>query len=203
MKRIISLLITLAMIFSIVGCSDSEPQESSTVVEIIVEDEIIVKKEDDTVSIESNVSSLVSEPSSSEETPVSSEQPSTSSSETSSTVVSTPVPFTEPEKDGDVYTIVHTESDEPDWKTIPKEERLSNCVMIKEELTNGQSVESFSIYGYLPAYKHKKILLFKGKTIGHKVLCKFSPLRASKYEVIINQHDGDYAIKDIKAYYVK
>lgn len=91
MKRIISLLITLAMIFSIVGCSDSEPQESSTVVEIIVDDEIIVKKEDDTVSIESNVSSLVSEPSSSEETPVSSEQPSTSSSETSSTVVSTPI----------------------------------------------------------------------------------------------------------------
>lgn len=116
---------------------------------------------------------------------------------------STPVPFTEPSKDGDVYTIVHTESDEPDWKTIPKEERLSNCVMIKEDLSNGQLVESFSIYGYLPAYKHKKILLFKGKTIGHKVLCKFSPLRASKYEVIINQHDGDYAIKDIKAYYVK
>lgn len=114
-----------------------------------------------------------------------------------------PVPFTEPTKDGDVYTIIHSEVNEPDWKTIPKEERLSNCVMIKEDLTNGQSVESFSIYGYLPAYKHKKILLFEGKTIGHKVLCKFSPLRCSKYEVVINSHNGDYAIKDIKAYYAK
>lgn len=115
----------------------------------------------------------------------------------------TPVPFTEATKNGDVYTIVHTESDEPDWKTIPKEDRLSNCVMIKEDLSNGQSVESFSIYGYLPAYKHKKILLFEGKTIGHKVLCKFSALRCSKYEVVINSHSGDYAIKDIKAFYVK
>ncbi len=113
-----------------------------------------------------------------------------------------PMPFTEPTKDGDVYTIVHNEVNEPDWK-MPKEERLSNCIMIKEDLTNGQSVESFSIYGYLPNYKHKKILLFEGKTIGHKVLCKFSALRCSKYEVVINQHNGDYAIKDIKAFYVK
>ncbi len=115
---------------------------------------------------------------------------------------STPVPFTEPTKDGDVYVIEHTEINESDWK-MPKEERLSNCVMIKEDLANGQSVESFSIYGYLPAYKHKKILLFEGKTIGHKVLCKFSAMRASKYEVVINSYSGDYVIKDIKAFYVK
>ena len=75
--------------------------------------------------------------------------------------------------------------------------------MIKEDLTDGQSVESFSVYGYLPEYRHKKILLFEGKTIGHKVLCKFSPMRCSKYEVVINQHDGDYKIKDIKAFYAK
>ncbi len=114
----------------------------------------------------------------------------------------TPVPFAEPIKDGDVYVIEHSEVNEPDWK-IPKEERLSNCIRIKEDLTNGQSVESFSIYGYLPAYKHKKILLFEGKTIGHKVLCKFSAMRASKYEVVINSYSGDYAIKDIKAFYAK
>ena len=114
----------------------------------------------------------------------------------------TPCPFSDFEKDGDVYTITHKVPGKPEWK-IPTEDLLSNCVMIKEDLTDGQSVESFSVYGYLPEYRHKKILLFEGKTIGHKVLCKFSPMRCSKYEVVINQHDGDYKIKDIKAFYAK
>lgn len=115
---------------------------------------------------------------------------------------SEPLDFTEPQKDGDVYTLVNNNVAKPDWM-MPLESRLSNCVCIQEDLTNGQSVESFSVYGYLPEYRHKKILLFEGKTIGHKVLCKFSPLRASKYEIVINEHSGDYTIKDIKVFYVK
>ena len=75
--------------------------------------------------------------------------------------------------------------------------------MIKEDLTDGQKINSFSIYGYLPAYRNVKVLLFEGKTIGHKVLCKFSPMRASKYEIVINSYDGDYKIKDIKAFHAK
>ena len=114
-----------------------------------------------------------------------------------------PASFTEPEKDGDVYTLTHTEKNNAEYWETPYEEALSNCVMIKEDLTNGQSVESFSVYAYLPCYRHKKILVFEGKTIGHKVLCKFSPLRASKYEVVINSYSGDYAIKDIKVFYAK
>ena len=82
-------------------------------------------------------------------------------------------------------------------------EYLGETGVLQEDLTNGQSVESFSVYGHLPEYRHKKILLFEGKTIGHKVLCKFSPLRASKYEIVINEHSGDYTIKDIKVFYVK
>ena len=112
---------------------------------------------------------------------------------------SEPLDFTEPQKDGDVYTLGNNNVAKPDWM-MPLESRLSNCVCIQEDLTNGQSVESFSVYGYLPEYRHKKILLFEGKTIGHKVLCKFSPLRASKYEIVINEHSGDYTIKDNSCY---
>lgn len=110
--------------------------------------------------------------------------------------------FTDMEKDGNTYTIVNKDAATQEWK-IPSSKNLTNCIMIKEDLANGQKVKSFSIYGYLPAYKHKKVLLFEGKTIGHKVICKFSPLRASKYEVVINTYDDDYVISDIKAYYVK
>ncbi len=114
----------------------------------------------------------------------------------------TPVSFGEVQKDGDVYTMVHTAVGTPEWQK-PSESHLSNCLMIMEDLTNGQSVESFSVYGYLPEYRHKKILLFEGKTIGHKALCKFGALRCSKFEVVINSHSGDYKIRDIKAFFVK
>jgi alpha-L-fucosidase len=113
-----------------------------------------------------------------------------------------PLPYTEPQKDGDIYTMVHTEHSTEDWM-IPREERLSNCLMIKEDLTGGQSVRSFRIYGYLPHYQHKKILLFEGRTIGHKVYCRFGAIRCSKFEVEITDHDGDYALKEIKAFYIR
>ena len=115
----------------------------------------------------------------------------------------TPIDFGKPVRDGNVYTIVHNEIEEADWKTIPKESRLSNCLMLCEDLTQDHLIKSFSIYGYLPAYVKKKILLFEGKTIGHKVYCKFSALRCSKYEVVINECDGEPALTDIKAYFVK
>lgn len=113
-----------------------------------------------------------------------------------------PLPYTAPVKDGDSYTVDHKEVDDPDW-IIPRESRLSNCVVIEEDLTDGQSVKSFAIYGRMPVYKHKKIQLFEGKTIGHKMICKFSPLRCSQYEVVIKEHTGEHKIKSIKAFYVK
>ena len=75
--------------------------------------------------------------------------------------------------------------------------------MLCEDLTQDHLIKSFSIYGYLPAYVKKKILLFEGKTVGHKVYCKFSSLRCSKYEVVINECDGEPALTDIKAFFVK
>lgn len=114
----------------------------------------------------------------------------------------TPAHFGAPAKCGDEYTITHLDVETDDWK-LPHRERLVNCLMLKEDLTNGQSVTSFNIYAHLPEYRHKRILLFSGKTIGHKVYCKFSPLRASKLTVEITGHDGDYAISDMKAFFVK
>ena len=114
----------------------------------------------------------------------------------------TPLDFSAPEKDGDTYTIVPN----VDWKAWDRASdpaNLSNCVMLKEDLTHGQSVTSFRIYAYLPRYRKKKILVFEGRTIGHKVYCRFSALRCSKYEIEITGHNGDYTITDIQAFYVK
>ena len=105
-------------------------------------------------------------------------------------------------RDGNTYTVTHRELDSPEWKN-PDRERLSNTLVISEDLSDGQKITSFSIYAYLPHYKKKKIQVFEGKTVGHKVFCKFSPLRASKYEVVINASDGEHQIKDIKVFFVQ
>ena len=113
-----------------------------------------------------------------------------------------PLDFFAPVKEGDTYIITHKEMDEPSWE-MPTENHLSNTIVISEDLTNGQKISSFSVYAYLPHYKKKKIQVFEGKTVGHKVFCKFSPIRATKYEVVINASDGEHRITDITAFYVK
>ena len=83
------------------------------------------------------------------------------------------------------------------------EDPISNCVVLQEDITEGQSVTSFRINAYLPGYRTKKICVFEGKTVGHKVFCKFAAIRAWQYELEITGHDGDYVIRDMQAYYVK
>ena len=113
-----------------------------------------------------------------------------------------PLNFSAPVKEGDTYIIAHKETDDPTWE-MAIENHLSNTLVISEDLADGQKISSFSVYAYLPYYKNKKIQVFEGKTIGHKVFCKFSPLRASKYELVINTSDGAHKIKDMKAFFAK
>lgn len=78
-----------------------------------------------------------------------------------------------------------------------------NTVVISEDLTEGQSIKQFKIYAYLPHNTDKKILIFNGNTVGHKVICRFSTIRTPKITVQIEKAEGEYAVKDIKAYFVK
>ena len=113
-----------------------------------------------------------------------------------------PRAFDTPIRTENTYTLTHKEINAPDWY-LPKEDRLINCVMIREDLTNGQSVKSFRIYGYLPMYKKKRILLFEGRTVGHKVLCRFGAIRCSKLEIELVDFDGTPELLDIQAFYAQ
>lgn len=104
-----------------------------------------------------------------------------------------PLAYSTPMREGDSYLIV-PEGTEPG---------LSNTLVLSEDLTGGQKITSFSVYAYLPHYKHKKILVFEGKTVGHKLICKFGSIRASKYEVVVNGTDGDHRLSNIQAFFVK
>lgn len=114
---------------------------------------------------------------------------------------SEPVPFGEIEQDGDSYTVTS-----PEYSVrnpIPSHDRLINRVVISEDITDGQAVKAFKIYANLPHYKHKRVQLYIGATIGNKVICQIPTIRASKITVEITDSDGDHKITEIKAYYVK
>lgn len=113
------------------------------------------------------------------------------------------LPYSATVQNGDSFIISHPiAEDKQEWKK-PLHERLSNCIMLKEDISNGQSITSFKIYAYLPVYKKKRILVYEGRTVGHKVYCKFGAIRASKYEIEITGHDGEYRLTDVKAFFVK
>jgi alpha-L-fucosidase len=113
-----------------------------------------------------------------------------------------PLDYTKPVQNGDSYVISHKFSESSEWK-MPSVKNLSNTLVISEDLAFGQNIVSFSVYAYLPNYKKRKIQVFEGKTVGHKIICRFSPIRATKYEVVINSSEAEHKIKDIKAFYVK
>ncbi len=113
----------------------------------------------------------------------------------------TPLPYEAPKREGNVYVMEHGELSDPDWK-MPRAERLSNCIVLQEDLTNGQRITAFHVYGYLPHYKKKRILLFEGRTVGHKVICRFGALRCSKFEVEIEGDEGA-TLASMQAFYIK
>ncbi len=121
------------------------------------------------------------------------------------TVYSNPLPYRAMEREAenaDSFSITHSDFDITEWGVLPTSP-LSNRLAITEDLREGQAVTSFRVYAHLPVYKKKRILIYEGKTIGHKHICTFSAIRASKFTVEITGHDGDYKLLDMKAYFAK
>jgi hypothetical protein len=64
-------------------------------------------------------------------------------------------------------------------------------------------VNAFKVYAHLPEYRHKRLLVYIGATIGHKVICPIPAIRASKITVEITDSDGEATLSAIEAYYAK
>lgn len=93
-------------------------------------------------------------------------------------------------KDGDIHTISlggHT---------------LIDSVVIEEKMDGGEKIESFEIYVYpYPYYGNGAIYVYGGKTVGHKHICRFAPVRTEKVEIVVTKSRPNYEIKDINLYY--
>lgn len=77
---------------------------------------------------------------------------------------------------------------------------LVDTVVLEEDITEGQSVRGFRIWASLPAYKQKRVCLYRGETIGHKAICHFSTVSTGRLFVEILDHEDEYKIKSLRAY---
>lgn len=115
-KRISAFLLTLIVATSFVGCSKPEPQQSSAEVEVIVEEETIIRGDEVSVIPENNESSNDTQNNASVDTPVSSEEPIISSP--TSSVVSTPSESHQSEPETDTINTDY------EWKSHPQDFKL-------------------------------------------------------------------------------
>lgn len=114
-----------------------------------------------------------------------------------------PANFTKVYADGEnAYSIAAPHYNIP-WSERGGKSELINRIVVQEDITNGQAVKAFDIYFYPDWYQDRKLLLYRGATIGHKAICHIPATHASKITLEITQADGEAVISDIKAYYVK
>ncbi len=115
----------------------------------------------------------------------------------------TPIDLFTLEQIGDnKYSLSIPEEERSEWRVTPSV-GLVNRIVLMEDLTDGQSVTSFRLYAHLPAYQHRKILIYEGRTVGHKLICPFGAIRGSKYVLEITGAVGTPRLRDMKAYFIK
>ena len=67
---------------------------------------------------------------------------------------------------------------------------LARTLVLEEDLTRGQAIESFEVYAALPINRDQRVLLARGTTVGHKRILSFPPMRTPEITVEFHGEDG-------------
>ena len=67
---------------------------------------------------------------------------------------------------------------------------LARTLVLEEDLTRGQAIESFEVYAALPVNRDQRVLLARGTTVGHKRILSFPPMRTPEITVELHGEDG-------------
>lgn len=114
-----------------------------------------------------------------------------------------PLPFGDAEKTADNEWSVAMDGFSEQRREGRNIDALVNRVVIREDLTDGESIEEFRLYAHMPAYRSKRVCLYKGDTVGHKAICVIPTMRTGKITFEVTKANGDVKIRDIKAYYAE
>ena len=113
------------------------------------------------------------------------------------------LPFGDAEKTADNEWSIAMDGFSTERGGSEKADALVNRVVIREDLTDGESIEEFRLYAHMPAYRSKRVCLYKGDTVGHKAICVIPTMRTGKITLEVTKANGDVKIRDIKAYYAE
>ncbi len=113
------------------------------------------------------------------------------------------LPFGDAEKTADNEWSIAMDGFSTERGEGEKANALVNHVVIREDLTDGESIEEFRLYAHMPAYRSKRVCLYKGDTVGHKAICVIPTMRTGRITLEVTKANGDVKIRDIKAYYAE
>ena len=113
------------------------------------------------------------------------------------------LPFGDVEKTADNEWSIAMDGFSTEYGEGEKANALVNRVVIREDMTDGEGIEEFRLYAHMPAYRSKRVCLYKGDTVGHKAICVIPTMRTGKITLEVTKANGDVKIRDIKAYYAE
>lgn len=98
------------------------------------------------------------------------------------------------------YRICTAESDN---RLCNRLEPMVDGALLEEDITDGESVRSFRLLAHLTGIwdKTQYICVYNGCGIGHKAICRFSPIRTDELVLRITEADGETRIKRFEAFY--
>lgn len=78
---------------------------------------------------------------------------------------------------------------------------LVDHVVLEEDMTEGQKITSFDVCISETYEEHNHFPIYRGGTVGHKMICTFPTVRAKNIVVRVKSTDGDEKLKSIYACY--
>ena len=113
------------------------------------------------------------------------------------------LPFGDAEKTADNEWSIAMDGFSTERGEGEKANALVNRVVIREDMTDGEGIEEFRLYAHMPAYRSKRVCLYKGDTVGHKAICVIPTMRTGRITLEVTKANGEVKIRDIKAYYAE
>lgn len=80
------------------------------------------------------------------------------------------------------------------------EPALLDHVVIQEDVAKGEHIREFTVYIHPYSYG-RRILVYRGMTVGHKHICRFPAVTTKRVDIVITDHDGQHHLLTPTAYY--
>ena len=78
---------------------------------------------------------------------------------------------------------------------------LFDQLMLKEDLSDGQKIREFTVY-VSPYQTPGRLAVYKGCTVGHKLICTFPPIRGKCIDIVFDDASDGAKLSDILPMYV-